>query len=205
MARDERRGFVLEENKAILNKILEDARLQAEEINAQGEARAQEQGEAVKLEAQARVQEMQDAMRKTIEEQERRFAALSDLERRKAVLAARRGCLDHAYELFAERVLQMDAAAYEELLYRWLAENAAGGDVLFAAQRDCGYFDQGKLEQKATDVHYGGVTDQVKTGFLLQQADTQVDCSVEAAILRLRDEEAQVARVLFDEAQEGTT
>ncbi len=193
----------MKESKAILNTIIEEAQQEAEKIRANARELAMKEQQAFEIETKKAIKQVKEVAQKNIEEQERRFNAIIDLDRRKAELLVRRDCVEHVYRLLKERILAMDPTSYEKLLFGWVNESAMQDDVLYSSIRDAKFFDQGKLEDKLNGkVRYGGTTDQIQEGFLLCQSDTQMDCSLEAAIERLRDAEGQVAQILFHNQEE---
>ncbi len=196
--------------QAILDKIAEDARNNAQSL--QDDAR---QKAAAALEAtRHRLAEDDQAMRARAEndgaELSQRMGRMAELENRKALLQQKRVVMDEAFERAQALFEGLDAAKKRAFYLQKLCENASGDEALIVGDHDAQWFDDRFLADASEMLQKQGKTAALTladgkragvTGFLLQKDGTEVNCTLAAMIGDLRMEmETEVAALLFSEA-----
>lgn len=114
---------------AILTKIEEKSRNEAEAIRRAGEERAREAAEAIRAEAGKNAEAIRARGEKDAADIRYRERLKSEMECRKNTLAAKRALLDEAFAKAAEELQALDGAAWEALAERLVLEECMTGSV----------------------------------------------------------------------------
>lgn len=196
--------------QAILDKIASDAQENA--LRIQDEAR--EKAEKALADTRQKLAADEAAMRAQAErdgaELSQRMGRMAELENRKALLKEKRVVIDAAFDRARELFLRLDAGAMRAFFLERVAEDAAGDETLTVGQNASQWFDDRFLADASALLQRQGKQTALQlspeqrpgvTGFLLQKAGMEINCTLEAMLGDLRmDMETDVARLLFGEA-----
>ena len=136
-----------------------------------------------------------------------RLARLKELEDRKALLQAKRGLIDQAFEQALERLRRLPDVEMGSLMLSLLLENAAGSEMLVPGAVNGGFFSQEFIKMandallqsgKAGNLQGSGEIAPGVCGFILKSNQSEVHCTMEALLQTKRgDLEPAVAALLF--------
>lgn len=113
---------------AIINKIISDAELKAEETVNSAEKYAEEVLKSAEEWAKNYTAVREDALKKDVDEIIARRKIVAELDVKKIVLNAKRETLDKIYAKAEELVAKSDKSAYLKLVIKAMEENAEDGD-----------------------------------------------------------------------------
>lgn len=189
----------------IIEKILADARTDVQNtereleerraaLEAQYEARAQQDGEKI----------LEDA-RQDAQEGRRRQLSMAQLEGRKAILAVKQELIAQAWEGALQALCALPVEEYRALIGKMLLETATEGEhELLIAQTDAERLGQVFLDEyaeplaaKGATVRAGGFAP-IRGGFILRTGGMEINCALETLMRMARGKyDAQVAEILF--------
>jgi len=195
--------------EAILVKIEEDAKLSAERILSDAQARA----EAMKHASRKKIEDMHKAtVSKAAEdsaELEQRMLRMAGLDERKLLLARKRDLIEEAFTIAREQVGGAPAAQKRQFFLAQLLKNAAGNETVVVGETRADWFDSSFIEDAnralATAGKNGGLTLAQERaagceGVVLKARGAETHCTFEAILTELRPQlELSVAAMLFDE------
>ncbi len=189
---------ILRDARAEAQRILEEARAQAQQIRQQAQDEAQRQSAQILTQARA-------------EAQSRRRAHLSQaqLAARNAVLSARRAALDRVFAEAQARLQQMPLHEYRAWLLEAISQAAQTGDeglILPSADRQTLGADflrelNAKLAQlgKRGQIRFSNETRELGRGFVLQGQHVETNMTLTLLLKRAQaDLEIDVAQMLFN-------
>lgn len=177
----------------ITEKIIEDARKQAQEIIA--EAR-QKKEKLIKEKEEQALDEKEKLLQKAKQEviiEKERMISQARLQARDEVLLAKQEVIEKIFALVKEKLRNLDKKAYIEFLQKQLATRKwHGSELLFVPKK---YLDDVVL----LDLPVKVVTDEfVESGFLIKDGNIITNYSFDALVDFYRDElEPIIARDLF--------
>lgn len=188
---------ILSDARAEAQRVLESARAQAAQIREQAEREAQRQRELILAQAH---QEAQSRRRAQI--------AAATAEARNAVLEAKRAVLERAFTQAAERIAAMPAHDYKNWLLRLIVQAVETGDeevILSPADRQTlgEAFLKEANAQLAKHGKKGALRLSVETreigrGFILKGTNSETNVTVATLLRRAKEElEIEVAQMLF--------
>ena len=191
--------------KAIVDKILAAARVEAEKIAAEAKAQAQ----AIVAQAQAEADRERDRLlahaKPRAEQEASQILSAARLQTRDALLRLKQDQIDRAFAVAYERLGQLRDELYLPMLLNLLeTAHFEGEQEMLVNARDRQRLTNDFLRQanerlagKGT-VLLAGETAEIDGGFLLRQDRKQINCSLTSARRWLREEmERKVARTLF--------
>ena len=178
------------------SQILDEATHSAEVKIAEAKAKAEELIEAAKAQAAAEVEKISNKATADAKNYAQRVASSCEMQRKQALLRAKQdvisGVLDQAYE----RILNLDADAYFDMVRKMLDKYVLGesGEIYFSA-KDLSRMPAGFEEeiQKAA-VAKGGALSLAKEakemdgGFILVYGGIEENCTIKALFDAKRDE-----------------
>ncbi len=191
---------ILSDARAEAQRVLEGARAQAAQIREQAEREAQRQRELILAQAH---QEAQSRRRAQI--------AAATAEARNAVLQAKRALLERVFSQAAERIMTLPANEYKSWLLRLLLKAVETGDeevILSPGDRQT-LGEALVREANAQLVQHGKKgalrlsleTRNIGRGFILKGKNSEINVTLKTLLRRVQDElEIDVARMLFGEA-----
>lgn len=199
----------------IVEKILSDARAEAQRILERAQAQAAQIREQAEREAQQQRESILAQAREEAHSRRRAQLAAATAEARNAVLAAKRALLERAFQQAAERIRALPASEYKSWLVRLIAQAAETGDeevILSPADRQT----LGEALIREANAHLvkhgkkGALRLSVETrdigkGFVLKGVNSETNVTLATLMRRAQDDlEIQVAQMLF-EGTEGTS
>ncbi|MBS4022270.1 MAG: V-type ATP synthase subunit E [Dethiobacter sp.] len=190
------------------SKILSEAEAQADQVldNArQRTAVAVGKGEQ---EAAARMKTLLEQARLQAEERLRRAKTIADLDARKAILSAKEDMIEDSFKQALERLLNLEAAAYTEILFPMLLAAAqTGREEIIVSPKDSGLYTQDFLDRvnqaliqqgKEGKLTLSGEKREMQGGFILRFGDVEINASFNSILRMQRDQlEPEVAAILF--------
>lgn len=192
----------------LIEKIAGDAQRDAEQYWQDAEVKKQAMREAVEREIESVSAQIERGTTEATRENERRLAAVYDLEYRKQLLAAKQDVMGKAKDLALELLLALDNAAYVSLMKKKLLECARFGEGVIAIGRDEKRLDAAFLKdvnealKRATGK--GEITLQperrdIRGGFVYTEGGMEINMSVEALLGEAwHESETDVSRILFE-------
>ncbi len=183
----------------VRNRIISDAKTEADEILAQARSRADETLAAAKEKIAAETEEAKALVGVRAKSVEDGFAASARLDAQKILLQKKREAIDRVYEKALERLLNLEKADAVELVAGLISRyGEAGDEVVFADN-----FPYAKEVSETEKVKSSGVKISTKTapldgGLLLVGKTSDKDLSYGALLRADRDSnEAEIALRLF--------
>lgn len=192
----------------IVEKILSDARAQAQEMTNTAQAEANALCERVQARAKEDAAAIVAEAKNSMEERDKRIVSVAELEIRKRVLAAKREVLEEAYSQAAQTLTALETDAYRQRYLHIVqpaiqkgTEGIAPGrkdaerlgaafvDMLNAALQEAG---------KPAQVAPMPVRDNVEFGCIVCSGGMEIDFSTQAVMRVVRENtEGEVAKILF--------
>lgn len=178
------------------SQILDEANHSAEVKIAQAKARAEEILDAARAEAAAQVEKISDKADKDARSYAQRVASSCEMQRKQALLRAKQdviaGVLDQAYN----RILNLDAKAYFDMIRRMLDQFVLGENgVIYFSAADLGRMPEGfEAEIQSAAAGKGGALSLAKEskemdgGFILVYGGIEENCTIKALFDAKRDE-----------------
>lgn len=194
--------------ESLTSKILEDARLQAEEAIRKAEAEADSILSAAKLEADKKAESLLSAAAEEGREKARRIISAAELEARKTILGAKQKLLDEVFETAAMRLMSLPAGEYADILANMIVPLVKSEDTEIVLSKKDKNMIGGSLAEKVNSrlkalgvlgkVRISELNSGIDGGFILRMGSVEVNCSFAAIIRMLRDElEPEIVKVLF--------
>lgn len=111
----------------ITAKIIADAQVEIDELNARAQAEAKEIADAGCAKADAVKADLLEKGRKAAAEREERMASVAQLDARNVILTSKQEMLDKAFDRALEKLCTMEDEAYVELLGNLLVKASRSG------------------------------------------------------------------------------
>lgn len=192
----------------IVEKILSDARAQAQEMTNMAQAEANALCERVKARAKEDASVIVAEAKNSMEERDRRIVSVAELEIRKRVLAAKREVLEEAYAQAAQVLTALDADAYRQR-YLHIVRPAIqkGTEGIAPGPKDADRLGAAfvdmlnaalKAEGKTAQVVLLPVRENIEFGCIVCSGGMEIDFSTQAVMRVVRENtEGEVAKILF--------
>ena len=189
----------------ITQRILEDARREAEDIAAQARQKADEIARQYARQAEQEAQAILTRGEKAAAERLERLESAAGMERSKMLLAAKQQVLGEAFDLALEKLCSLPEEEYialltnlalkaarsgkEQLIFSAVDRARVGKQAVMAVNERLG--EQGKLTLSEQ-------TRNIRGGFIMSDGDVEVNCAFETLVRMQRETlEKEVADVLF--------
>ena len=190
---------ILEDAKREADKIIKDAELEAQQILEQAEKTAAENRKTLNEKAQ---EDAQETRRKTL--------AMTELDMRKEQLAVKQKMIDLAFEKTLERLNKLEGKEYEKMILNMLEKAVeTGQEEIILSTNDRKKFKPELLATLNNRLSKKGIKAALKIsnearriqgGFILKRRGVEVNGSFETLIRTEREEiESKVAAILFGE------
>lgn len=190
------------------DKIMEEARLQAEAILKKAEDEAAALIDAAEKEAAAKREEIIEKAKLEAVEVKKRLIAVSELESRKQKLKAKQEMVDEAFSKALDKLGKLPQVEYQTILSEMIVNSITSGDEEIIlrpsdkTQLSRDFIDDinKKLAAKGIkgNVRLSEESRDIKSGFILKSGDIEINNSFEAIIRMKRDEiEPDVIKMLF--------
>lgn len=194
----------------ISQRILSEARSQAEELLAGAAKKSAAVIAAAEKEAAQNKEQILEKAKKEIEEQKKRILGLAQLDARKNMLAAKQELLTEAFQQALQKLINLEEEEYWGYLRQMLlASMQTGAETIILSPRDKAriphkFWDDLKKELinsgRAGKCFLGPESPEIKGGFILQSEELEINNSFNALLSRQREElESEVAAMLFEE------
>jgi V/A-type H+-transporting ATPase subunit E len=198
----------------IIEKILNDARAEAQRVLESAQAQAAQIHEQAEREAQRQRELIVAQARQEAHSRRRAHLAAATAAARNAVLAAKRALIERAFKQAAERIAAMPAGEYKSWLLRLIVHAAETGDeevILSPADRQIlgEAFIREANAQLAQHGKRGALrlspeTRDIGRGFVLKGKGSEMNVTVATLLRRAQDElEIEVAQMLFGKESPG--
>lgn len=187
----------------IMERIRADAAAEIEMIRAEGDARAAEVRASYAAQAQQLTEQEGEKTRLAADALLQRGERSDVMERSKALLSAKQGCIDEAFALAAEKLRTLPRADYIRVLSSLAASNGAGDEELIFSAADAAELGA-EVVAAANGLKEGASftlskeTRELEGGLVLKRGDVEVNCSFATQLRLLRQTmAADVAAILF--------
>ncbi|WHH57580.1 V-type ATP synthase subunit E family protein [Petroclostridium sp. X23] len=192
----------------IKEKILEEARLQAQKNLEQAEKEAADILEAAKKEAQQKKEAMIEKSQKEAVERKKRLIAVAELEGRKQKLQAKQVIIEESFEKTLQKLSTLPTEKYQSILTDMIASSAGTGEEeVIISDNDAKKLGTDFIQIVNKKVKEKGLPGNIvlsderrnmNGGFVLRQGDIEINNSFDAIIRMQRDElESEVVKALF--------
>ncbi|GEM_PF-874096 len=192
----------------IVERILDEAKAAAQEIEAEANQKAQEILKKAEKDGQTQANAILKKGLDTANEQKKRTNALSDMEKRKAVLRTKSDCLKELYAKALLDLVKYKGAKWETLIEKIALNSIETGDeTILPSSSDADKFTaefidklNAKLvaEGKKGNLKLGEKQDGFTGGFVLDGGSFMRNCSFEAILSKLVEQiEPELANILF--------
>lgn len=190
----------------VVQKILSEARSQADKIKAQANEKAATQQDQLADELVEFQKETDQKAKAAAEDKTERMLASARMETKKDLLAAKVSLLDEIFQKAREQIKKLPRDQYQELIVSLMKKAVESGDeeVLIAAGED--RIDN-ELIKKVNAKPGPGIKGDLKLatdaadidgGFILRRGKIQVNVSIEVLISQARQEiETELSQELF--------
>ncbi len=188
----------------VIEKILSDARAQAEAIKKQAEDREAAETARLKEDLTRFEQETKTLAEKAGADERSQRLAVARMEVAKEYLAAKAGLLDEVFAQARQSVEKLPDGEYRELMARLMAEAVETGDEKVVPGKNDARIDAGlvaEVNARLKDKGKLALADQKHNfgaGFLLQRGKVRTNVSIDVLVQQARkDLEIEVAKDLF--------
>ena len=194
----------MEGKEAIIQKILNDAKAEADRIVAEADAYAESIIGKAQAEAKAKVQAAEKLAEENGREYVGRRITVAGLDLKKARLNAKTALLDKVYEESVRRLSTLPDKDYKKLISGMLDAAAEDGDTVTGAEKDKkvltkAFFDAyGK--QRGISLKLGDNYGDFSGGVILSGGGVDKNLTLEVEVGLLREKtESEIATLLFKE------
>ena len=189
----------------IIQRIEADAQAELDRVLNAAKEQAEEITELYRSRAEAEAAELRARNEKNAAEREERLVSSAQMEVRKASLAAKQQMLDKAYALALDKLCSMPDAQYIETVAELLIQAAprGAGKVIFASgeKERIGAAAVAMANEKLDgQLTVAEETRPIRGGFILADGRVEVNCSFDTLVRLQKNETAgAVAKILFPE------
>lgn len=193
--------------EAIVARILDDARQEAEAITDEAEARVREMQSRQQAQAEAAIAAFGENIEARSQEIRARYISVGKLDMRKKMLAAKQGLIDEAFREALSSVTRMPNDRYKALLEKLVLASAGDADeeIVFGENdpHNLGEVFVKEMNAKLSGkgrLSLGKPSPEFESGFILRRGGRETNCTMDAVLKSLRERiEPQVAALLFEE------
>ncbi|MFZ5985678.1 MAG: V-type ATP synthase subunit E [Bacillota bacterium] len=190
------------------DRILEEARLQADANTKRAQDEAADIIEAAGKEAETKRKETIEKAKREAVEVKKRLIAVAELEARKERLKAKQEIVEEAFDKTLEKLNSLPDPEYQNILSDMIVNSVGSNSVeIVLSPKDKNKLSQTFIEDINKKLLAKGVTGSVRLadetrningGFILKSGDMEINYSFEAIIRMKRDEiESEVINSLF--------
>ena len=197
----------------IRERIIEDARKEADKVIDDAKKRADKLIEENKLEAQKIREKIVKRDTELGEEQRRRMLSTAHMAIRKKELSVKLELIDEAFDHVLDTVKGMSDEEYDDLIFNMLQGLSLKGDEEIIFPREPGRAPNSSVIEKLNNslkadgqkgnVQIAADKGDFKFGFIIRSAGVEMNNSLEAILDTIRDGiEPEVATILFEDKSE---
>ncbi|EYE88353.1 hypothetical protein Q428_08575 [Fervidicella metallireducens AeB] len=191
------------------NRLLNDDRAKANEIEKEAKTKADEILNAAKNKAETIFEEMKAKAEKDGKERKERLIARAQLEARNQLLSSKQEAIDKVLEAAKNKLENMSSEDYSSFIECMLLNNIETGDEeVILSQKDKARINPDVVENVNRKLVSNGKKGQIKlvdevrniqSGFILKKGGLEINCSIDSQIRILRDSlEGEIANLLFE-------
>jgi|LSQX01.2.fsa_nt_gb V/A-type H+-transporting ATPase subunit E len=192
----------------IIEKILEEARIQARTIIKNAENEAEGIINSAKDNAAEKEKEIMEKAQAEAVELKKRLLAVSELEARKKRLSAKQEAIEEIFSEALQKLKELPDDEYETLIVDMAVSSAkTGNETIIMSEQDKARLSSGFIDNINKKLNDKGINGRVKLaddtndihgGFILKEGSIEVNNSFNAIFKMRRDEiEPQVVKVIF--------
>ena len=186
----------------ISRRLAEDTQAEIDRILGEARAQAEETAARYKAQAEAETKELSERNNRAAAEREERLVSMAQMESRKTLLAARQEMVEKAYNRALDKLSRLPEAQYADVLADLLAEASSTGkeEAVFSAKdQKVGKIAVGKANAKpGLHLTIAKDTADIRGGFLLRDRNVEVNCAFETLVRLARAETSgAVVKALF--------
>lgn len=196
----------------IVERILEQAQLTINDIEAEADKKAQEILDKAEKDGEAQANTILKKGLDAANEQKRRILALSDMEKRKAILQSKSNSIKELYDKALLDLAKYKGTKWEALNKKLLLDSVETGDeTILPSANDAEKFTPEFINNinaglkaigKKGEMKLGDKQNGISGGFLLDGGSFMKNCSYEEILDKLFEQiEPEIAKILF--ATEG--
>lgn len=189
----------------LINTIISDAEAQAKQIKNKADLEAEEQISKAYKKAEEITEKIMSGAELEAANILRTADSNANLDGRKAVLAARRKCIDAAFEKAEAKLYNLSDSEYFDVILKLLKKHYSGVKAeLILNERDM-LRKTADFENQLSDISTGNIslsaqTGSFKGGFVLKYPTLEENCSFESILHTNRENlEFEAAKILFPE------
>lgn len=185
----------------IIGRIRADAQAEIDAIRAEGDAKAAAIAADYQAKADALAAAEAEKTRLAVEALAQRGQRSDAMDKSKAILGAKQGCIDEAFDLAAKKLSALPREEYIAVLAKMAAAAGAGDEeiILSAADADIGPDVVEKANAQGGHFTLSGETRDMEGGLVLKRGDVEVNCAFATQLRLLRQTmAADVAAILFN-------
>ncbi|HHY14291.1 MAG TPA: hypothetical protein GX526_06610 [Thermoanaerobacterales bacterium] len=194
----------------IKEKILKDAKHEADEIIKKAELRAQQIAEQAEKTSADKRRALDEQAKKDAQEEKRKTLAMIQLDMRKEQLAVKQKMIDLAFEKTFNRLHNLEGKEYENMILDMMERGVeTGTEEIILSANDRKKFKpeflktlNDRLSKKGikSNLRLSDEVRKIRGGFILKRQGVEVNGSIESLIRLEREEiESKVAAILFEE------
>jgi len=192
----------------IVQRILDDANLKAEEIKTAAVEKSAATETAARQKAAREQEHILEQARKEAEEQKRRIIGVAQLEARKDLLAAKQDLISEAFQKSLDQLINMDDSSYLSIIRSMLLDlTETGTETVICSAADLKRIPASFWKEvndalikkgKKGSITLAQETREISGGFILQAEGVEINCSFESLLDMKRDQlEPEIAALLF--------
>lgn len=188
--------------ETILARIESDAQAKIDAIKRENDAALAAIREKNSAERSQLLQQLHTLGEQTAKERHERLCSAADMEVKKLTLSARQEVLGEAYDLALDKLCALKGEDYIALLVDLAVKASRQGGTLIFSETDRAAVGEAVVNRCNTDhgrsLTLSQETAPIRAGFILDEGETEVNCSFEALVRAARQRtEREVAALLF--------
>lgn len=189
----------------ILNLIKEEAEQSGQNIIKKAKIEAQNNAASAANEAKKQEARLLQDYRTKAEREKERIIDNTKLDIKKMILNKKRSLLSLLYKKAIERFEKLSKEEYLALAKKLIHENTISKNEQLIVSKsekiiNKSFIDSFNKENKGFNLSLSGEKGDFKGGFLMKTDKQQVDCTLEALIVQVREEyEVEITRIYFGE------
>ena len=191
----------------VVEKILSDARAEADAITGEAKAKAESQAADQQAELERFEQQTQELAEKAAQEKRERILASARMDIRKATLAKKREIIDEVFNKSVKKLSELEEKEYLKLIESLMTKAAETGSEKVIIGKDENRIDANFVKQinRKLGPGYKGnlqLSDEraeISGGFILRRGNVQINVSTDVLVDQVREElEMELAGELFE-------
>jgi len=198
----------------LVERILSDARAQAERLLGEAQKEKKEILASAKREAEGRFSRKLNAISREAEEEKKQRVTMGSLDSRNEILAEKQVLMQEVFDRALQSIVELPAFDYLAMMVKSLVEvtRERGGEVLLSPRdrervgEDLVNRANAELSKSGKEglLTLAGETREISGGFILRSEGVEVNNSIEAQINSRREElEPRVVEILFGDGGNG--